>query len=379
MLDHGAVDPHVSGVVQHAAGQLGDPAGTDGPDLGESGTVPPGVIQHGHQRVAGGQGAGLVAEMRGQRLLAHRGVSSERDQHCEAADTPVQCLVDRRGQQRHRAAAAAVWHQHAHAAPVQVRGSELVVHERADFVLGENAVRPADLCYSGGHRTRRLHRATSHVRWLPFPAARGLSRPARYAHDKTMIANEPEQVLHPDRLLPAEPGERAIARRLYDAVRDLPVISPHGHVDPRLLLDDEPFPDPATLFVTPDHYVTRLLHADGVRARRSRRRAGPRLPSSSRGRRGGCCASAGSCSGARRCGSGSRRNWPRSSASRCARRRTPPTRSTTRWPGASGRTPTARGRCSTASAFRSSQPPTTPAPTLRRTPRWPPTRRGRDG
>ena len=70
--------------------------------------------------------------------------------------------------------------------------------------------------------------------------------------------------LHPDRLLPAEPSVRAIARRLYEAVRDLPLISPHGHVDPRVLLDDEPFPDPATLFVTPDHYVTRLLHADGV-------------------------------------------------------------------------------------------------------------------
>jgi glucuronate isomerase len=70
--------------------------------------------------------------------------------------------------------------------------------------------------------------------------------------------------LHADRLLPTEPGVRAIARRLYEAVRDLPLISPHGHVDPRLLLDNEPFPDPATLFVTPDHYVTRLLHADGV-------------------------------------------------------------------------------------------------------------------
>ncbi|MGV0836343.1 glucuronate isomerase [Mycolicibacterium thermoresistibile] len=73
-----------------------------------------------------------------------------------------------------------------------------------------------------------------------------------------------ELSLHPDRLLPADPEVRAIARRLYDAVADLPVISPHGHVDPRLLLDDEPFPDPATLFITPDHYVTRLLHADGV-------------------------------------------------------------------------------------------------------------------
>jgi glucuronate isomerase len=47
-------------------------------------------------------------------------------------------------------------------------------------------------------------------------------------------------------------------------VRDLPVISPHGHVDPRLLVDDEAFADPCTLLVTPDHYVTRLLHADGV-------------------------------------------------------------------------------------------------------------------
>ena len=70
--------------------------------------------------------------------------------------------------------------------------------------------------------------------------------------------------LHPDRLLPAEPGVRAIARELYGAVRELPVISPHGHVDPRVLLDDEPFGDPASLLVTPDHYVTRLLHASGV-------------------------------------------------------------------------------------------------------------------
>jgi glucuronate isomerase len=69
---------------------------------------------------------------------------------------------------------------------------------------------------------------------------------------------------HPDRLLPPDPGVRAIARRLYEVVHALPIVSPHGHVDPRLLLDDDPFPDPATLLVTPDHYVTRLLHASGV-------------------------------------------------------------------------------------------------------------------
>ena len=70
--------------------------------------------------------------------------------------------------------------------------------------------------------------------------------------------------VHPDRLLPPEPGVRDIARRLYAAVRELPIVSPHGHVDPRILLDDTPFADPASLFIQPDHYVTRLLHAGGV-------------------------------------------------------------------------------------------------------------------
>jgi glucuronate isomerase len=70
--------------------------------------------------------------------------------------------------------------------------------------------------------------------------------------------------VHPDRLLPADPGQRAIARQLYQAVRTAPIISPHGHVDPLVLAEDRPFADPATLFVTPDHYVTRLLHAAGV-------------------------------------------------------------------------------------------------------------------
>lgn len=71
-------------------------------------------------------------------------------------------------------------------------------------------------------------------------------------------------VPHPDRLLPADPAVREIARGLYESMRDQPIVSPHGHVDPRLLLDDEPFRDPTSLFITPDHYVTRLLHARGV-------------------------------------------------------------------------------------------------------------------
>lgn len=70
--------------------------------------------------------------------------------------------------------------------------------------------------------------------------------------------------LHPDRLLPADPATRDIARQLYHAVRDLPIISPHGHVPPRWLADDVPFEDPTSLLITPDHYVNRLLHAQGV-------------------------------------------------------------------------------------------------------------------
>lgn len=70
--------------------------------------------------------------------------------------------------------------------------------------------------------------------------------------------------LHPDRLLPPDPVLRPVARRLYAAVRDLPIVSPHGHVDPRILLDDQPFADPTSLLIQPDHYVTRLLHAGGV-------------------------------------------------------------------------------------------------------------------
>lgn len=71
-------------------------------------------------------------------------------------------------------------------------------------------------------------------------------------------------MLDPDRLLPADRGLRGIARRILDETERLPIISPHGHVDAAMLVADAPFADPAALFVTPDHYVLRLLHAEGV-------------------------------------------------------------------------------------------------------------------
>ncbi|MFF2050251.1 glucuronate isomerase [Leifsonia sp. NPDC058194] len=68
----------------------------------------------------------------------------------------------------------------------------------------------------------------------------------------------------PDRLLPADPTMRDIARALYRRVADAPIVSPHGHVPIEWLTTDAAFQDPADLLVTHDHYVTRLLHAGGV-------------------------------------------------------------------------------------------------------------------
>ena len=70
--------------------------------------------------------------------------------------------------------------------------------------------------------------------------------------------------LHPDRLFPAEPSTRAVARSLYESVKDLPIISPHSHVPPEWIAEDIPFRDPASLLITPDHYVNRMMHANGV-------------------------------------------------------------------------------------------------------------------
>jgi glucuronate isomerase len=70
--------------------------------------------------------------------------------------------------------------------------------------------------------------------------------------------------LQPDRLFPAEPATRALARALYDTVRDLPIVSPHGHTDPQWYADDAPFPDASALLIVPDHYVFRMLYSQGI-------------------------------------------------------------------------------------------------------------------
>lgn len=70
---------------------------------------------------------------------------------------------------------------------------------------------------------------------------------------------------HPDRLLPSNPATRNIARRLYDEVANLPIVSPHGHTDPKWFAENQNFSNPAELLIKPDHYVFRMLYSQGIK------------------------------------------------------------------------------------------------------------------
>lgn len=72
------------------------------------------------------------------------------------------------------------------------------------------------------------------------------------------------EVRDPNRLLPVDPATRDTARGLYAAVAEAGIVSPHGHVPAAVIADNEAFENPAALLVSKDHYVTRLLHAQGV-------------------------------------------------------------------------------------------------------------------
>ncbi len=71
-------------------------------------------------------------------------------------------------------------------------------------------------------------------------------------------------LLSEDRLFPADENTRAIAKRLYEGIRGLPIVSPHGHTQAGWFARNEPFPDPVKLFVQPDHYVFRMLYSQGI-------------------------------------------------------------------------------------------------------------------
>lgn len=71
-------------------------------------------------------------------------------------------------------------------------------------------------------------------------------------------------MIHPDRCFDADAQVRRVARELYEETRRLPIVSPHGHVEPRLLATNDAFENPTALIVSPDHYVLRMLYARGV-------------------------------------------------------------------------------------------------------------------
>jgi glucuronate isomerase len=71
-------------------------------------------------------------------------------------------------------------------------------------------------------------------------------------------------MLNGNRLFPADPAARSVALKLYETVRHLPIISPHGHTDPRWFAENGAFPNPAALLIQPDHYIFRMLYSQGV-------------------------------------------------------------------------------------------------------------------
>jgi len=88
--------------------------------------------------------------------------------------------------------------------------------------------------------------------------------PARQLAQRSHPIMSRRLVLHEDRLFPADPTIRAIARELYEDVRDLPIISPHGHTDPAWFAGNEPFGNATELLLVPDHYLFRMLYSQGV-------------------------------------------------------------------------------------------------------------------
>jgi len=78
------------------------------------------------------------------------------------------------------------------------------------------------------------------------------------------MANFKALVLDQDRLFPADPTVRAIARRLYAGIKDLPIVSPHGHTDPSWFASNANFDNATSLLLLPDHYVFRMLYSQGI-------------------------------------------------------------------------------------------------------------------
>lgn len=68
-----------------------------------------------------------------------------------------------------------------------------------------------------------------------------------------------------DRFFDPDPSQKAAALELYALIENLPIVSPHGHVDPSLFSDpNRRFDNPVELLIQPDHYVLRMLYSQGI-------------------------------------------------------------------------------------------------------------------
>ena len=71
--------------------------------------------------------------------------------------------------------------------------------------------------------------------------------------------------LNEDRYFNPDSTVRKFARQIYESVKNMPIVSPHGHVDPQIFVDNKPFPNPTQLFLIPDHYIYRMLYSQGIK------------------------------------------------------------------------------------------------------------------
>ena len=71
-------------------------------------------------------------------------------------------------------------------------------------------------------------------------------------------------MLNPNRYFDPNPKVREVANELYTSIKDLPIISPHGHVDPKIFAENTSFPSPTELILIPDHYIYRMLYSQGI-------------------------------------------------------------------------------------------------------------------
>ena len=68
-------------------------------------------------------------------------------------------------------------------------------------------------------------------------------------------------VLHPDRLFSSDENIRQVARVLYQKVKDLPIISPHGHTDPSWFSKNLAFENATELLIKPDHCISHVIQS----------------------------------------------------------------------------------------------------------------------